>query len=412
MVRTLRFPWIVKEDIHMNTRIILNATILAGLLNIVGCGDSETVSTTATAGTTPASQTRWTVDTVVGAIETASPDQVSQFFISGDMFPGVGKIPLVGGFYKGKHIDYWFYPAFMKGAVRETPKTAPIYHFVHRENAGDPRAKSIGKPVINVVPGDKDYSPFWEIVTVVVPENYKADDIKSEASITQAQEEGIFELVPTGKAVNCPVVKAGTEIEDNYPDSSPFHVANVRYWYKGMEVTAHDYTESDGLLEVKGNPDFGGANTIEAPPGYVPHRGEMTWAPGCMAPKSADGCMPLDMPMPVFEAMVSMAAGAKMDLNGDGDTKDGPNIFDVIQGDEGYSPLWEIHAVHVPPTVDLTDTMLDPSLSAEALQMESAYRSLDDLKKVYSQAELDMPAKFMPDPSQGNHYVNCPAKRP
>lgn len=57
-------------------------------------------------------------------------------------------------------------------------------------------------PIIDALPGDLEYSPFWEIIEVDPPSGYKANQIKSLRTI----EDFDLKQTPTGRIMHCPVV--------------------------------------------------------------------------------------------------------------------------------------------------------------------------------------------------------------
>ena len=103
---------------------------------------------------------------------------------------------LTQGWYKGQEV---FYFDFEQPSVQ----TAPIYAFVTGFNENDEPIFVEGQNnVIDVIPGDENYSAFWDVNLVVVPEDYVANSITSVAEITA----GGYDIMPAGLLVNCPVV--------------------------------------------------------------------------------------------------------------------------------------------------------------------------------------------------------------
>ena len=108
-----------------------------------------------------------------------------------------GGEPLVQGWYKGEEV---FYPDF--GANPATVE--PIWVFIHGMNAdGTPDLVEGQNNIIDTVPGEADYTAFWRVNMVTVPEGYEPNSIRSAADVIAAG----FEITQTDMVVNCPVVE-------------------------------------------------------------------------------------------------------------------------------------------------------------------------------------------------------------
>lgn len=69
------------------------------------------------------------------------------------------------------------------------------------------RVRLPGQPdLIDVLPGDPGYSDFWQLTWVEVPASYQPGELTSAAALLARG----YPAVPSGEAVNCPVVPAGS----------------------------------------------------------------------------------------------------------------------------------------------------------------------------------------------------------
>jgi len=105
------------------------------------------------------------------------------------------KMPLVQGWYNGQMIYYFDFGA-------NPPIAAPIYVMITGMDAqGNPRMVQGQRNIIDVVPGDPDYTAFWQVVLVTVPENYEANTLKSADAVLSSG----YPMEETDILVNCPV---------------------------------------------------------------------------------------------------------------------------------------------------------------------------------------------------------------
>lgn len=66
-------------------------------------------------------------------------------------------------------------------------------------------------PIIDALPGDLEYSPFWQVVEVDPPSGYEANQIKSLQTIKDAD----LGMTVTDRVMNCPVVDPDAEWTSN-----------------------------------------------------------------------------------------------------------------------------------------------------------------------------------------------------
>jgi hypothetical protein len=114
-----------------------------------------------------------------------------------------GGEPLVQGWYQGEQV---FYPDFGPNPAT----TAPIWVLIHGMNAdGTPDVVEGQQNIIDTVPGQADYTAFWRVDMVTVPEDYEPNSIRSAEDVQAAG----FEVTQTDMVVNCPVTEvAGAEV--------------------------------------------------------------------------------------------------------------------------------------------------------------------------------------------------------
>jgi hypothetical protein len=119
---------------------------------------------------------------------------------------------------------------------------APIYAFF-TASSGDPVADQLN--VVGVIPGDDDYNDFWQVVQVMVPDDYVANSITSEAEVMSSG----YEVGPTETLVNCPIVPDGSTATERLGDGD---AGLVRGWYDGTIVKYFHFGERSDLALVGG----------------------------------------------------------------------------------------------------------------------------------------------------------------
>jgi hypothetical protein len=120
--------------------------------------------------------------------------------------------------------------------------SAPVYSFVF---ASDPSTRADGQAAIfDVIPGDEGYNDYWQVVQVLVPDNYDPDSIRSYQGIEDAG----FELKRTATIINCPIVPAGSTAELAERTATGWYSDNhVRYF---SFETIRTSTLNPGTLDV------------------------------------------------------------------------------------------------------------------------------------------------------------------
>lgn len=175
---------------------------------------------------------------------------------------------------------------------------APIYALFH-EGESTPVSGQLN--IVDVIPGDDDYSDFWQIYKVTVPADYKANTV---ASLDEIQEAG-YDIEATPTIVNCPIV----------PDGS---IARLRAggetallhqgWYQGMIVKYFSFEEAP-LAVTSGQTPIA--------PIYVTFNKN---------PSESD---PTSGPASGFVT--------------EGDTDQTHNVLVALPGSSDYSPLWSVN---------------------------------------------------------------------
>lgn len=180
----------------------------------------------------------------------------------------------------------------------QSTKAAPIY-VLFREGEERPVAGQLN--IVDVIPGDRGYSDFWQVHKVTVPKNYVVNSVSSLAELKSAG----YAITRTDKLVNCPVVpnhstarlRAGAEPKELQSG-----------WYKGKVVKYFTFEEAD-LRAAAGD------DTVPVAPIYVTFN---------VNPDQPNG---------------GPTSGFRLE-------SDGQQTHNVLQAgprDPGYSPLWLVN---------------------------------------------------------------------
>lgn len=134
-----------------------------------------------------------------GVLDSGYETTVTDMFVNCPIVPEgstlEGGEELTQGWHDGEEV---FYPDF--GANPAT--VAPIWVLIHGMNAdGTPDFVEGQQNIIDTVPGQADYTAFWRVNLVTVPEDYEANSITSAADVLSAG----YEITETDMVVNCPV---------------------------------------------------------------------------------------------------------------------------------------------------------------------------------------------------------------
>ena len=229
----------------------------------------------------------------------------------------IEKIPFFTAYNQGEETAYWY--------LGQTKRNVNyIYYFK------DHNDKIIIEqhPVIAHIPGDKNYSGFWQIIFVRVPRGYKTNWIKNEQTILQGVENDVFKLKQTKQAVNMPVVAHQVVIEnkkDNYPILK-------KGWYNGYEVSLVEFETG---LAMDNKDDL-----VALPLIAIFREGDLN---------------------PLFELFVNQ------DLNNDDDLNDSFNLLEKSLNTSNYSPLAQLNYIYVYFTYPTLEQEAPPWTSIEDL---------------------------------------------
>ena len=158
---------------------------------------------------------------------------------------GVGDfIPLVTAFADGQSVTYWdFGPA--------PTVAAPLFYFM------DPATgQPAGHPaLVDVMPGDDGYSPYWAVFFVNITEAYSGELITSLAALEEAQRLGLVSAPEfSGRYANCPIV--AREVKMEMPDGTSVPAADWGFirgervaWYDMVRIMGSEMDEisEDGV---------------------------------------------------------------------------------------------------------------------------------------------------------------------
>ncbi len=252
-----------------------------------------------------------------------------------DAHDGVGAvIPLISGFSNGAPIKYWDFGETEAFAV---PLFFLAKDVVYEKDAEgkviEGKIASFGmvnhNSIIDSIPGDSGYSPFWVVYLLEVTDKYDGELITSFAAIEEAQRQGLIHApMETQIAVNCPIVAKGTvlEVGGGKPNLAP----PSQFFWQGKTV---DYFE---LPQIPLDENIAIPEEVV----YVLKR---------------EGEEPLSEPL------------RHVDINGDGDTFDTNNIFSAVKdADDLFTPLARTIEVTVQSTYKSIDTSVD-GLTADAM---------------------------------------------
>jgi len=161
-----------------------------------------------------------------------------------------------------------------------------------------------GKPVdgqlniVGVVPGNKNYNDFWQVVAVMVPDSYVANTLTS----VDAVEESGYELDATNTIVNCPIVPDGSTASLRAEGDSS-GTGLTRGWYEGKLVHYFNFGEKQGGLVALG------------------------------------GKVPLS---PIYVTFNDDARGPASGFKTEGDDTQTHNVVATLPTSPAYSPLWAV----------------------------------------------------------------------
>jgi hypothetical protein len=260
------------------------------------------------------------------------------------------------GFADGEPVWYWSIDGANASFI------APAYEIIGKD--GMP----IGRAIIDVIPEDAGYTPWWRMVEVHVTDAYDGERIWSRDAIDAGIRAGILNTpVATERVVNGPValrnmrVPVTAEPGDDVPPKW--------IWYRNHRVHWVLFDEVMTLpVEVREMPAY---------PVYVFQR--------------------IDEPAPLYEFKTGI------DLNGDGVLDASNNVFASGLDGPRYSPLWYPAFVRVVPEYESVDTS---STTPVVVGIDAEDELIDpDTNQILS------PMVVPPLDVQRTTLVNCPIQR-
>lgn len=235
-----------------------------------------------------------------------------------DEYDGVGElVPRVRSFAGGAPVWAWDLgvdaPAF----------AAPVYMLMAHTAGGDVRVPH--NTLIDSLPGEPGYSPYWAAFQVFVTDAYRGEIIPSVAAIDDAVARGLVERpVAIDLAVDCPAVASHVRLEvgGGQPPLAPPRRFNVR----GFTVPYYDF----GPMVME--------DRVRVPDArrYVVRR---------------EGGEPISEPV------------RGVDVTGDGDTNDTNDIYVHTPGEPVSVPRCRAVNVVVPAATASIDTHRDETMA-------------------------------------------------
>ncbi len=230
------------------------------------------------------------------------------------------KVPYAHAFANGHATWYWRVPPPTKNFI------VPLYVLTNQD--GTP----MERPIIDLLPGDTGYSPWWRVVTVRITDRYAGEHIFSREAIDVGVRLGILEVpVPTERVVTCPVVRRDVRVQVD-PDGST--VAPTWAIYRNQRVHWIEF-QSDISVDPE-------QRRMPIAPFYVFQR--------------------------INEANLLSELDEGFDLDGDGLINASNNIFQFDITQTGYTPFWYPIIVRTVPdfvSIDTASTAADLEFTAE-----------------------------------------------
>jgi len=259
-----------------------------------------------------------------------------------------GVVPRISAFAAGAPLHVWdFGPA---------PQfAAPEYVMMRRQPNGTLQ-RIAHDPIVGIIPGDPNYTPYWQQFALVVTDRYQDELVTSTTAIEEAIRDGLIEApVAQTNATDCPIVSADVRLDVGTATPAP---PSGSFYYEHHTVSYFDF----GPMPL--------ANEVDVPTAsrYV---------------LSRQGEPPLSEPL------------RGVDIDGDGDIQDTNDVYERAATDAMRSPLCRTVNVTVVATIASIDTsqndamaqidnatqLFDPAPSASVV----AYTSTDDLRNCPAQ---------------------------
>lgn len=230
---------------------------------------------------------------------------------------GVGDlVPRLSAFADGERVWYWTFGEAVDQAI-------PIYRLVTAGSDGSVTPVADHPTIIDSIPGDNGYSPFWAVFDVAVTSDYDGERLTSFQAVQDAEQLGLVEapaLVPM--IVNCPVVHRDTRLQTRGDAAGDASGEPNRFYYRGVWASYFDMGVATGTVDL-------------------------TYPVGAVYVLNREGGLPLSEPM------------RGVDMTGDGDTVDSNNVFEMGRLANDYTPLWRVVLVSVAASTGSIDTSAD-----------------------------------------------------
>jgi hypothetical protein len=291
------------------------------------------------------------------------------------------KILSLRGFAEQAAIGYWF---FGFGAQR----TDDVFFFCREGDTACPLDEHrrlawdhlVGHPVFTRIPGDPEFSPFWQMWVVRVPEDYEPDTVKTIPTLDRLAQAGELraerfildfqtinnEVVgPREVILHCALSLTGSELAlKSLPQIDDLNASILTVplkfgWFTGHRVEFFDFSVSEGVFPASAASESRAIMRMANV--YI------TWR-DCNDDPRPEIC---DVPGYAFgqERPVS-ERGLAQDFTGNRTAFDTNNVFGSSpcslkrpSTELTYSPLWSPRKVIVSMQTDLIDTYLDPTRS-------------------------------------------------
>ncbi len=227
-----------------------------------------------------------------------------------------GVVPLLSGFADGASTRFW--------DLGPAPDfAAPLFLLVRKDAEGNVSFVD-HNTIIDAIPGDPGYSPYWAVLFLEVTDAYAGELIPSFAAVEEAQELGLVQPPQLQAfAVNCPAVAddVALDVGGAEPLAPP-----TNFFWQGRTVRYYDF----GTMPVADGVFVPDANM------YVLRR---------------EGQEPLSEP------------DRGVDITGDGDVADTNHVFAQARDDEEYTHLCRTVEVVVPSDYGSIDTSGDQEVA-------------------------------------------------
>lgn len=286
------------------------------------------------------------------------------------------KILSLRGFAEDQQIGYWF---FGFGARR----TDDTFFFCREGDDACPLDEHrrlnwshiVGHPLFTRIPGDPEFSPFWQMWTVRVPEDFEPDSVKTIERLDRLAQQGVvtaerfkmdfgvIDNLPVGPReviLHCALVLTGTELslkdlpQLDEPGTPILEIPRMFGWFKGRRVEFFDFSVSEGVFPAAD--DGESRATMRIANVYILWR-------DCQDEPHPAIC---DLPGTAARERAVSERGLGQDMTGDNDATDTANVFGSVQcslkypaTEFTYSPLWSPRKVVVSMDVGLPDTYVD-----------------------------------------------------